>query len=321
MEVTSEQLIEYLRLGRWLQSPEVISAFATVDRALFVPELLRRAAYLDQPLQVGPMHISAPFVYALALESLQIEPNLRFLNIGSGTGYFSALAHRLIGNGGANHAIEIKLEVIEQARANIHALEERLGERIDIMFVLGNGLALQSKEPYDRIYVGAGCKLNDVFMEALFPLLKCPGGILVAPFEGYLKRIVRVSRTEFQSRNLARAHFASIQPVTAVDRRHPPRLPAKVWSPDSHCTFPDMFKCLIFWVLLVAKRQDSLPVGIWCEILSYLHCSDVSEKFRSCAVFESMMSKKPNATHSNTGGIASGLEENINCAQISCVIC
>ena len=87
----------------------MIEAFRSVDRGDFVPAEARRSAYGNAPLRVGNHHLpcspcpgartrvpertsrSAPFIYGVALEALEIRHGQRFLNVGSGTGYFSTV--------------------------------------------------------------------------------------------------------------------------------------------------------------------------------------------------------------------------------------
>ena len=75
------------------RSPHVVAAFRAVDRAQFLPADARADAYIDSPARSGAFHQSSPSIYAAALEALDLGGARRrsFLNIGSGTGYFSAL--------------------------------------------------------------------------------------------------------------------------------------------------------------------------------------------------------------------------------------
>ena len=74
-------------------APHVVAAFRAVDRAQFLPADARADAYIDSPARSGVFHQSSPSIYAAALEALDLGGARRrsFLNIGSGTGYFSAL--------------------------------------------------------------------------------------------------------------------------------------------------------------------------------------------------------------------------------------
>ena len=57
----------------------------------------RMEAYADRPFKQGYVHISAPHMYATVLEQLELQPGHSFLNIGSGSGYFSCLVACMLG--------------------------------------------------------------------------------------------------------------------------------------------------------------------------------------------------------------------------------
>ena len=78
--------------GTQPQPPQVIDAFSAVDRGDFVPHGHRSRAYANAPLRVGNFHLSAPFIYGVALEALALRRGHRFLHVGSGTGYLSTIA-------------------------------------------------------------------------------------------------------------------------------------------------------------------------------------------------------------------------------------
>ena len=62
-------------------------------------------AHSDQPLKEGNVHISAPHIYASAIEALDLTPNssISFLNVGSGTGYISCIAAAILGPNSLNY--------------------------------------------------------------------------------------------------------------------------------------------------------------------------------------------------------------------------
>jgi protein-L-isoaspartate O-methyltransferase len=93
------------------------AAFARVDRAAFCPASYEGVAFDDAPLRAWDeaagcvVHLSAPSIYAAALEALELEEReprhggpLSFLNVGSGSGYFSALVATRIGPDAARRA-------------------------------------------------------------------------------------------------------------------------------------------------------------------------------------------------------------------------
>ena len=81
----------------------VIRAFKAVDRGFFIDPQDdgigdgEEARYINMPYRNGVQHVSAPSIYATALESLELREGCSFLNVCSGTGYFSALACQILG--------------------------------------------------------------------------------------------------------------------------------------------------------------------------------------------------------------------------------
>lgn len=111
---------------------------------------------------------------------------MSFLNIGSGTGYFSTMAGLLIGPYGINHGIEIYPENIEFAEEKVEEFRTKDSwydplNFCDPLFVVGNGLLLSPGNIlYDRIYCGAACPPEHA---QLMKNMLNVGGILVMPYD------------------------------------------------------------------------------------------------------------------------------------------
>lgn len=249
-------------------SPEVFDAFRAVDRARFLPEECRAHAYVDAPIRRGVAHHSAPSIYATALDSLELKPGNSFLNIGSGSGYFSALVAQLIGRYAVHVGVEIYSELVELAR-------ERCAELgLDsIKFVNGNAfdLALDGTMRFDRIYIGAGAGNDARF---LFKLLK-PGGIIVGPFEmgnhgNQMLRQVTRSRGEcgFSISNVLAVTFRNLE----RPKPGPPFvLAGPVWGVDRCSLFKPSFlsvAALLRWSCMCpGTLAYKLPWDIWQEYI------------------------------------------------------
>merc|ERR1719277_882780 len=99
-----------------LRSEDCIAAFEAVDRQNYWPAEGGKLAYADMPLRSGRLHLSAPHIYAKALESLlPLRPGMSFLNVGSGTGYFNSIVSEMIGPLATNQGIEIWPETVAHA--------------------------------------------------------------------------------------------------------------------------------------------------------------------------------------------------------------
>jgi len=71
-----------------IKSPAVEASFIATDRKHFCPEEMEDYAYDDRPIRHQHVHMSAPHIYASALETLDLKEGCKFLCIGSGSGYF-----------------------------------------------------------------------------------------------------------------------------------------------------------------------------------------------------------------------------------------
>lgn len=76
-------------------------------------------AHSDQPLKEGNVHISAPHIYGSAIEALDLVPNscTSFLNIGSGTGYVSAIVADVLGPNSLNYG---RIYIVVDVFVSVH---------------------------------------------------------------------------------------------------------------------------------------------------------------------------------------------------------
>ena len=103
----NEQLVQSLIDEGFLKSPRLIQAFRSVDRADFVLPEYRAEAYGNHPLPIGEEQtISQPLTVAFMLELLDPQPGEKILDIGSGSGWTSALLSAVVGETGKVFAIE-----------------------------------------------------------------------------------------------------------------------------------------------------------------------------------------------------------------------
>ena len=101
-------------------SQEVMTAMAKVDRAQFVPKHSVHDAFENQPLRIGyGQTISQPFIVALMLHLLQLQPDDRVLEVGTGSGYQAAVTAELAAH---VHTIEIIPELARSADRRLKSL-------------------------------------------------------------------------------------------------------------------------------------------------------------------------------------------------------
>ena len=163
------RLVEGLR-ARGIRDLAVLRAFAQVPRHLFVPEAVRHRAYEDAALPIGNgQTISQPFTQARYLESLRLTGRERVLEVGTGSGYQTALLA----------AVAAQVFTIERVRDLAESAQRALRQAGCVVSLLvGDGtLGWSAYAPYDAILVAAGGP------EVPPPLLEqlAPGGRLLIP--------------------------------------------------------------------------------------------------------------------------------------------
>ena len=169
-EKKRQRLVDRIR-EKGISDPEVLGAVAAVPRHRFVPQSMRRRAYEDTALPIGyGQTISQPSLQALYLETLEIGPDSRVLEVGAGSGYQTALLAEVAGN---VYAVERLEELTQRARETL----DELGYR-NIALVTKDGTVGWSKyAPYDAILVAAAAPdVPDTLVEQL-----APGGRLLIP--------------------------------------------------------------------------------------------------------------------------------------------
>ena len=180
-----ERLVERVR-ERGVQDLQVLHAVSEVPRHLFVPEGVRHRAYEDAALPIGwGQTISQPSIQALYMDRLGIAPGQRVLEIGTGSGYQTALLARV-----ADHVYSV--ERIRELSVRARGVLEGLGLR-NVALLVGDGTVGWSRfAPYDAILVAAGApRVPEALVEQL-----APGGRMLVPVgTREEQRLVRVTRT------------------------------------------------------------------------------------------------------------------------------
>lgn len=145
-------------------------ALLEVPRHLFVPQQLMAAAYADTPLPIGfDKTVSQPFIGALMVDLLGIEPGTRVLEVGTGLGYQAALMSEM---GAHVWSVDVVEEFAEAANARL----DMLG--YDVSVRVGDGSrGWPEYGPFDAILVTAAAPAPP---QALIDQLK-PGGRMVLP--------------------------------------------------------------------------------------------------------------------------------------------
>lgn len=229
---TNDGMVDDLVATGTLRSRECIEAFRQVSRGDFWPFERGDHSFADMPLRRAHFHLSAPHIYGRVLESLlPLKRGMSFLNVGSGTGYFSSVVAELIGEVAVNDGLDIWPENVKHAKQCC----AKLGKS-SIDFSVGNVYQLDIDQcmRYDRIYIGACANQHSKY---LYKLLEV-GGILVGPFQSchstqHLRRVVRQSETQFTVEVLHSVQFAPLVEPTATPIPRPPLVHS--WTGQDSC--------------------------------------------------------------------------------------
>jgi protein-L-isoaspartate(D-aspartate) O-methyltransferase len=174
-----EQMVQRYIRGGYIKSDSMTEAVGRVPREEFMDSAYLDYAYVDQPFPIpgdGKQTISAPYMYPIFYEPLELVMGNRVLEVGAGSGYGAALARELVGSTGLVVSIEINETTFGFARKNL----DRTGYG-DVVLVHGDGsLGYPEKAPYDAICVTAACP---AIPQPLIEQLSAPGK-LMAPVGG-----------------------------------------------------------------------------------------------------------------------------------------
>ena len=174
MVTLSEQrvrMVERHIASQGVRDSRVLAAMAEVPREDFVPVAMRKHAYDDAALPIEEEQtISQPYIVAVMIEALHLEPGDRVLEIGAGSGYAAAVLSRIVRE---VFAVERYRSLVDLARARVRALGY---ENVELITADGTR-GLPEHAPYDAILVSAGAP---AVPESLLEQLKI-GGRLVIP--------------------------------------------------------------------------------------------------------------------------------------------
>ena len=202
-ETRMAKLILALR-SQGVTDPKVLGAIEKVPRDLFVPELFQDRSWEDSALPIAcGQTISQPFIVGLMTQALRVEPRFRVLEIGTGSGYQTAVLSRLCRF----------VYSVERYRTLLGDAEARL-KNLDVSNVFtrfgDGGEGWPEQAPFDRILVTAAAPGEP---KALLSQLK-PNGVLVAPVgKGpvqQLKRYIPDGKGGFEVETLCDVRFVPL---------------------------------------------------------------------------------------------------------------
>lgn len=183
--------------ARGVQDPRVLAAIESVPRERFVPDDARAVAYADQALAIDEQQtISQPFMVAYMTQALRVGPRDKVLEVGTGSGYQTAILARLTD----------RLFSIERLAGLAQSATRRLADLgiADVRFRVGDGsLGWPEQAPFDRILVTAAApEIPPPLVDQLVD-----GGRLVVPVGGGTQQTV-VSVLKLPGRTIERTLIA-----------------------------------------------------------------------------------------------------------------
>lgn len=190
-------MVEFQLKGRGIHDPAVLDAFGMVCRHNFVPDEFRDRAYEDNPLPIGfDQTISQPYIVAFMIEKLGHRKQMRALEIGTGSGYQTALLSCLFSE---VYSVEISAELAKRARETL-SHEGFQNAKVKV----ANGYnGYRKYAPFDRIIVScAPVEIPQALIEQL-----AEGGRMVIPagakYSQKLYVLEKVNGTIYRQETLA----------------------------------------------------------------------------------------------------------------------
>lgn len=189
-----DNLIRDLIYQGYLKTDRIIEAFSRIRRVDFVPEDLESASQANIPLPIGQgQTISQPLTVAFMLEKLEPMPGDKVLDVGSGSGWTTALLAHIVGKKGKVIGMERIKELCNFGINNISKYHLIEGGQVKIICADGTKGYI-NEAPYDRILVSASAK---EIPKELKKQLKV-GGRMVIPVESSIWALEKISDKDFR---------------------------------------------------------------------------------------------------------------------------
>ena len=195
------ELVKHLVDSGVLETSEIIAAFQKFDRADFVQKEYLDEAYEDHPLPIGHgQTISQPSTVAFMLELLQPKAGEKILDVGSGSGWTTALLAQIVGPSGKVFGVELIPALADFGRKNLEKYNFSWAE----IRSAGEKVGLAEEAPFDKILVSAS---GEEIPQELISQLKIgppaspekrggQGGRMVIPVQNSVWKIDKLTKSE-----------------------------------------------------------------------------------------------------------------------------
>lgn len=207
-----QQKAQLIKILRYRNADElVISAIKKIPREDFVPAHLHDRSYDDTPLGIGESQtISQPSLAAYMTEKLQLTKKSRVLEIGTGSGYQTALLAELAGQ---VYTIEVRKSLAEAAQKQLESLNYK-----NIHYRIGNGmLGWREEAPFDAIILTAAAA---EFPDQLAEQLNVNGRMIVPMHTDHTQELFLMTNTSegLKTESLLNVRFV---PIVSKDPKEP----------------------------------------------------------------------------------------------------
>ncbi|XP_010441750.1 PREDICTED: protein-L-isoaspartate O-methyltransferase 2 isoform X1 [Camelina sativa] len=211
-------MVENLKRYGVISSKRVAQVMEDLDRGLFVPA--GSSAYVDTPVPIGyNATISAPHMHATCLQLLEdkLQPGMRALDVGSGTGYLTGCFALMVGAEGRVVGVDHIPELVDMSIKNIEkSVAASLLKKGSLSLHVGDGRkGWQEFGPYDAIHVGAAAS---EIPQPLLDQLK-PGGRMVIPLGTYFQDLKVIDKSEDGSIKAHTETSVRYVPLTSRDEQ------------------------------------------------------------------------------------------------------
>jgi protein-L-isoaspartate(D-aspartate) O-methyltransferase len=181
------KMVEEQIVSRGIKDPRLIAAVKKIPRHLFVEEALQSQAYTDHPLPIGDKQtISQPYMVALMTEALLLTGRERVLEIGTGSGYQTAILAELSEK-------VFSVERIRPLAIRARKLLYELGYFNVEIKIFDGTFGWSEESPFDAILVTAG---SPDIPETLIDQLALGGKLVIPVGDAFVQDLFRVTKTE-----------------------------------------------------------------------------------------------------------------------------
>jgi protein-L-isoaspartate(D-aspartate) O-methyltransferase len=186
-----ERMVTYQIKKRGIHNPDILKAFLKVERHLFVNKDLIPYAYDDHPLDIGlNQTISQPYIVAYMMDHLDLKASDRVLEIGTGSGYQTALLAEIVYE---VYTVEIKKQLQDKAKAILNQMSYQ-----NIHYHIDDGhMGWEAFAPYNKIIVS--CASNEL-PESLISQLQDKGKMIIPIGSSWYQYLYLIKKEDNQIR-------------------------------------------------------------------------------------------------------------------------